>query len=286
MGKIRIGLSGWDYDEWQGGFYPEDLPKRRRLQFTTRRFDTLEVNGTFYSLTSPDACRAWKDAAPPGFVYALKGSRYITHMKRLTDIEASLANFFASGILELGEMLGPVVWQLPRNFAFDAETVDDFLARLPHDTSQAAELAKDHDGRVEEVSFGDGSHHRLRHVLEVRHESFLQPETARIAQRRRVALCSSHSAEWPYIEEITAGFAYLRLHGPGELYASSYRDLDDWAERIESWRGGKTPGPEHRISDLSPPDRKERDVYAYFDNTAEGHAPQNAMRLQELIERR
>ena len=286
MGKIRIGLSGWDYDEWQGGFYPDGLPKSRRLEHASRQFDTLEVNGTFYSLTSPGSCRSWKKTAPAGFTYSLKGSRYITHMKRLKDASTPLANFLASGILELEEMLGPIVWQLPGNLEFDAETLDAFLGALPHDTDAAATMARRHDRRVEDVAYGSGDNHRMRHVLEVRHESFLQAETARIARDHGVALCSSHSSEWPYVEEITAGFVYLRLHGPRELYGSPYSesDLDLWAQRVLTWRNGGQVEDGRRISDLSPPPRKERDVYVYFDNTAAGHAPEDAAYLRELID--
>lgn len=285
MGKIRIGISGWSYAEWKGDFYPNDLADDEQLEFAAREFDTIEINGTFYSLTDPASCRRWRDAAPGGFRYALKGSRYITHNKRLADTHSALANFFASGVLELGDRLGPILWQFPGNLRFDAERLDSFLGELPRDTQSAAELARHHDDRVKDVSYGPASRHLLRHAIEPRHESFLQAETARIAQSHGVALCSSHSTEWPYVEELTAGFVYLRLHGPRKLYASRYSDsdLDRWAQRIRSWNQGKQPGDAKRISHLKSPSRKSRDVYVYFDNTANGHAPDDARRLLDRV---
>ena len=285
MGKIRIGISGWSYDEWSGGFYPDELVEDDRLEYAAEVFDTIEINGTFYSLTDPMTCRRWRDAAPQGFQYAVKGSRYITHNKRLKDARSALANFFASGVLDLGDRLGPILWQLPQNLSFDGERLDGFLEMLPHDTEAAADLGKEHDDRVEDPSYGAGDRHRLRHALEIRHHSFLEPDTARMARRHGVALCSSHSSEWPYIEEVTAGFVYLRLHGPRKLYASQYSDsdLDRWADRIEIWSSGGEPDDAERISDLEPPSRKRRDVYVYFDNTAHGHAPEDAQRLMKRI---
>lgn len=287
MGRIRIGTSGWSYPEWRGIVYPEDLPHHDELEYITRAFDSLQVNGTFYSLTSPHACRRWGETAPPGFKYALKGSRYITHIKRLSEASQALANFFASGVLELGEHLGPILWQLPPDLEFEAERVDRFLGMLPRRTDKAVALARGHDDRVRKAAFGDGQRHRIRHVFEFRHESFLCPEMARIAQRRGTALCFSHAAEWPYMEEVTAGYVYLRLHGPDEVYASDYgrRRLQDWARRIEAWQRGTQPADAVRISSLEPPTRKSRDVYVYFDNTAAGHAPDDASALKRIIER-
>lgn len=286
MAKVRIGVSGWNYDEWKGNFYPEGLPENVRLGHAASVFDTIEVNGTFYGLADPGTCRAWREAVPDHVELAIKGSRYITHMKRMGEPETPLANFFASGILEIGPNLGPVLWQLPARHRFDAERLDRFLALLPKDTIEAAELARGHDNRVEDAAYGNGSRHRMRHVLEVRHQSFLNEEAVEILRSHGVALCFSHSAEWPYIEEITAGFVYLRLHGPRLLYASEYSEgeLRVWAQRIEAWRGGGEPGDAARITEQEPPERRERDVYVYFDNTAHGYAPADAIRLTRLLD--
>lgn len=286
MGRIRIGVSGWNYDSWRGSFYPDDLPRREELRYAGERFDTLEVNATFYRLARPQQCERWRDAVPAATVLAVKGSRFITHNKKLADADSALANFLASGILALDTKLGPILWQLPEQLHFDAERVEGFLASLPHDTEAAAELARAHADRVEEAVYGTGTNHRLRHVLEVRHASYLCEELVTIARRHGVALAFSHAQEWPYTEEVTAGFVYVRLHGPGELYASSYSEdeLRAWAARLRRWRAADQPTDARTITDHTPPDRQERDVYVYFDNDAGGHAPRNAARLRALVD--
>lgn len=285
IGRTRIGLSGWNYDSWRGDFYPEDLPRTRHLAHVADVFDTVEVNGSFYSLLQPSTYRRWYDAVPAGFRFAVKGSRFITHNKKLRDVDSALANFFASGVLDLREKLGPFLWQLSAQLRFDADRIGSFLSSLPRDTDQAADLARRHDDRVGEPSFGPGERHRIRHVLEVRNDTWLCDELVSLARAHGVALAFSHSSAWPYVEEITAGFVYLRLHGPGELYASPYRGpaLDRWAARVEAWRSGGEPDDPERITDRSPPERKERDVYVYFDNDDGGHAPRDAVQLRERI---
>ena len=288
MGKIRIGTSGWDYDEWRGSFYPEELPHRRELEYLGERFGTVEVNGTFYALSRPGSFRQWYEAMPPEGVLAIKGSRFITHNKKLNDVEVALANFLASGVLELKDKLGPILWQLPDNIAVAPSRIDRFLGLLPHDSDSAAAVAARHDDRVPEGAVSVEHNHRMRHVLEVRHQDHLTAQVARIARSHGVALAFSHSSQWRYIEEITAGFVYLRLHGPGEIYASRYgeKQLRWWADRIRRWRAGGQPAGATRLTDTLPPERTERDVYVYFDNTAAGHAPREATRLIEMIEGR
>ncbi len=284
MGTIRVGVSGWDYDDWQGRFYPATQPRAQRLAFVASRLDTVECNATFYSLTTPAAVRRWRDALPAGRVMAIKGSRYITHVRRLRQVRTPLATFFASGILELGARLGPVLWQLPPRMRFDPDVLDGFLGMLPHDTEAAAALAAEHDDRVVEPAFGPGEHHRLRHVLEVRDPRFLCAEAVRIARHHGVALAFSHSSAWPYVEEITAGFVYVRLHGPEALYASPYEEqLSWWAARVRAWHQGGQPDDAVRVSDLRPPVRLERDVYVYFDNDTHGYAPREALALRSLL---
>lgn len=285
MGRIRVGLSGWNYDAWRGDFYPRDVPKRAWLSHAAERVDSLEVNGTFYGLVSPDTVRGWRAAVPDGFTFAVKGSRYVTHQKKLRDPERTVANFFAQGVLELDDALGPVLWQLPPNLHFDAERVDAFLSVLPHHTDDAVALARRHDDRVPEVSYGPGTPHRIRHVLEARHTSYWCDELVRIARRHGVALAFSHAGEWPYVEEVTAGFVYVRLHGTDPTYASAYSDaeLRRWADRLRAWRDGDEPEDAVRITDRGPPRRRRRDVYVYFDNDQGGHAPRDAARLRELL---
>lgn len=285
MGKTRVGISGWSYAEWRGDFYPEALPADKELAYAAWRFDTIEVNSTFYGLTSPAVCRRWRESAPSGFKYAVKGSRYITHIKQIGDVDTAVANFLASGILELGEKLGPILWQLPPTMRFDSKRLEQFLDLLPSDTDEATTIARRHDEGISKVSYGNGVNHRMRHVLEIRNETYLQAKTARICRDHGTALCFSQARGWPYVEEATAGFVYVRLHGPDEPYASGYDDqsLRSWSERLEAWQAGDEPDDPVRISDLEPPARKERDVYVYFDNDVGGHAPRDGTRLREIF---
>lgn len=282
---VRIGVSGWNYDDWRGDFYPEDLPKKRWLAWLAERFGTVEANGPFYGLLSPDTYRAWYDDVPRDFRFAVKGSRFITHNKKLRDARGALANFFASGVLALGEKLGPVLWQLPAQQSFDRERLEGFLDLLPRDTEAAARLGRDHDDRIEKPCLDVDANHRLRHVLEPRHESFFTAETVAVLRRAGVALAVSHAGDWPMCEEVTAGFVYLRLHGAPRTYTSGYgaSSLDAWAEKIRAWAQGDEPEDIRTITDRAPPRRKRRDVYVYFDNDAAGHAPHDARALTERI---
>lgn len=287
MARIHIGTSGWSYPHWRGIFYPERWPHKRELEFASRRFDSLEVNRSFYSLLTPDSCRAWYEQTPKDFSFALKGSRFITHNKKLKDVETALANFFASGLLVLEEKTGPIVWQLPERFAFDEDRVAAFFALLPKTTGAAALLARKHDHRLKRGSHtAVRSSRRLRYAIEPRHESFFAPDFVRLARRHGVALVMADSASWPYTEEITAGFVYARLHGSERTYASKYTDaqLDRWAERIVLWAAGRQPADAQRITRLALGARKSRDVYIYFDNDGHAHAAADAIGLQQRID--
>jgi uncharacterized protein YecE (DUF72 family) len=282
VGTIYVGVSGWSYDDWRGPFYPSGLSKKDELSYLSRRFNSVEINGSFYGLLKPETYRHWYEQTPSRFLFAVKGSRFITHNKKLKDAGVPLANFFASGLLALRDKLGPILWQLPQNVAFDPVRLDRFLGLLPRDTQQAVRLGRKHDERVEGRSWlRPDTNHRLRQVLEVRHESFLTAEMVRIARRHGVALVFADSGSWPYLEELTAGFAYLRLHGSPETYASRYTEkaLDGWANRIRAWSSGREPPEPKRITDRPPPPRKSRDVYVYFDNDQSAHAPLNALSL-------
>lgn len=284
---IRIGISGWRYPRWRGRFYPPDLVQRQELAFASRCFRSVEINGSFYSLQRPESWQAWHDATPPGFVFAVKGPRFITHTRRLRDCDTALANFLASGLLRLGRKLGPVLWQLPPTLRFDHGLLDDFLAALPRDTDAAAALARRRDRglmRGRSVLAGD-RRHRLRHALEVRHESFADTDFIALLRRHRVALVVADAARrYPLMEDMTAGFTYLRLHGDAELYASGYGDaaLDRWAGRIRRWADGGEPRDAARHAPRAPV-RQRRDVYCYFDNDAKVHAPFDAAALMRRL---
>jgi uncharacterized protein YecE (DUF72 family) len=286
-GEIRVGISGWTYGGWRGTFYPHELRHSDELAYASRQVDTIEINGTHYSLQRPDSFAKWREETPDGFVFAIKGSRYITHLKRLHEIETPLANFFASGVLRLEEKIGPFLWQLSPRFRFDRETLDHFLSLLPRDTEAAATLARNHDQRLAGRSWTRTERKRdLRHAIEIRHKSFLDAEFVNLLRQHDVALVFADSVAWPYAEDLTSDFVYLRFHGSEELYASGYSDeaLDHWAARIKLWSRGLAPNDARLIApELSPPRRRARDVFVYFDNDAKVRAPFDARSLKAKL---
>ncbi len=286
LGQIRIGISGWRYGGWRGSFYPRELRQKDELSYASRHVDTIEINGTHYSLQRPEFFERWYAETPADFIFAVKGSRFITHMKQLRDIEAPLANFFASGILRLEEKLGPFLWQFSPRFRFDAEKLDRFLALLPRDSEAAANMATRHDHRVKGRSWTrTGRKRRLRHAIEIRHKSFLDPDFVGLLRHHNVALVFADAVDWPYAEDVTADFLYLRLHGSEELYTSGYDDeaLDNWAARIRIWSRGGEPNDAELIDTANRPRRTPRDVYVYFDNDAKVRAPVDAQALRRRL---
>lgn len=231
--------------------------------------NSAEINGSFYSLQRPERYRAWFEQTPEDFVFAVKGGRFITHMKRLLDVEIPVANFFASGVLALGHKLGPILWQLPPRLAFDPDRLAGFFAMLPRSTRAAAEHAKRHDDKLKGEPHTDpGPDRPLRYALEVRHPSFQTPAFAELLRENEIASVVADSAgTWITLEEVTTDFVYVRLHGDEELYTSGYSEtaLNEWARRIRTWQAG------------------ERDAYVYFDNDAEVKAPGDAIALAEIM---
>jgi len=268
---VRIGISGWTYPRWRGTFYPRGLPQREELRYAAERMNSVEINGSFYSLQRRSSFEAWAASVPEDFVFAVKGGRFITHMKKLSGIETPLANFFASGVLALDQKLGPILWQLPPNLGFNADRMDSFFAQLPRSASSAAQIAAHHDQRIpDDRALTKAVHprHRLRHAIEPRHESFRTPEFYRLLRRYKMALViSDNPGKWPIFTEITTDLMYVRLHGHDQLYVSGYSDheLNEWAAKIRSWT------------------ERGCDVYVYFDNDAKVHAPFDAMSLMERL---
>ena len=284
MGDVRIGISGWTYAPWRGHFYPKGLPHRRELEYAAQRMNSVEVNGSFYMLQRPESYRAWYSATPEDFRFAVKGGRFITHMKKLRGVETPLANFFASGVLVLGPKLGPLLWQLPPNLGFDPERLEDFFALLPRTTAEAAVLAERHDERLTDRAWTTTDADRpLRHALEVRHPSYEDAAFVALLRRHDVALVVADTAgKWPFLEDVTADFVYVRLHGAEELYTSGYDDpaLDGWAARVRAWRDGGEPPDARRVGPPAPQGGPGgRDVYVYFDNDVKVRAPYDAMGL-------
>lgn len=286
VGKIYIGISGWRYPPWRGVFYPPKLTQARELEFASRALPSIEINGSFYSLQRPESYAAWYEATPPNFVFSVKGNRYITHMLRLKDIEKPLANVFASGVFNLREKLGPFLWQFPPSFRFDPDRVERFFKLLPQNTEQALKLARRRDAIMKGRSRLSIDENRLmRHAMEIRHSSFIDPAFVELLRKYHVALVVADTAgKWPYCEDVTADFLYLRLHGDKELYASGYSEeaLNRWAERIRVWSAGGEPDDAQRIAGGSV-SIKSRDVYCYFDNDIKVKAPFDARRLIDKL---
>jgi uncharacterized protein YecE (DUF72 family) len=285
---IHIGISGWRYEPWRGVFYPPGLVQARELDYAARFLPTIEINGSFYSLQRPSSYAAWYAAAPPGFVFAVKGNRFITHMLKLRGIEKPLANVLASGMFALREKLGPVLWQFPPQLRFEPDKLEHFLAMLPRDTGQALELARGHDDKMNGRALLEIDAVRpLRHAIEIRHESFRDEAFIALLRKYNVALVVADTAgKWPDYEDVTADFVYIRLHGEHELYASGYEDdsLERWATRIRLWSEGKQPDDGRLISPEAPPAAAGRDVYCYFDNDIKVRAPFDAKRLMALLD--
>jgi uncharacterized protein YecE (DUF72 family) len=266
---IRIGISGWRYEPWRGIWYPEGLAQRRELEFCGQHFPSVEINGSFYSLQRPEYYEDWYRETPPGFLFAVKGSRYITHLLRLKNIEKPLANFFASGIFNLRDKLGPFLWQFPPQLSYDRERFDAFFSLLPRTTKDALALARRRDARMTGRSrLAIDDDRELRHAVEIRHPSFMQADFVALLRKHGIGLVVADTAgKWPKLFHVTTGFVYVRLHGDVKIYTSGYTDraLDSWARRIRAW------------------DRDGRDVYVYFDNDVKVRAPFDALNLMRKL---
>jgi uncharacterized protein YecE (DUF72 family) len=258
----RVGISGWRYPPWRKVFYPDGLPQRAELEYASRRLNSIELNGSFYSLQRPTSYQRWYDETPSGFVFSVKGPRFVTHMKKLADVEAPLANFFASGVLALADKLGPVLWQLPPTLGYDRDRLAAFFELLPRSTSAAVKVAKGHDERMEGRSLLTSSVDQpIRHALEIRHPSYENEEFLDLLREHDIAVvCADTAGKWPMMDSVTTDFGYVRLHGAEELYVSGYDDkaLDAWAAKIQAW---------------------QRHVYVYFDNDVKVRAPFDAEAL-------
>jgi uncharacterized protein YecE (DUF72 family) len=269
MARCWIGISGYDYKGWRGTFYPDDVPRHSWLGFASRIFNSIELNGTFYSLKSPSVFARWVSEVPEDFIFAVKGGRFITHNLKLRNCDRALGNFFASGVLALGTKTGPFLGQLPASYRFDAERMDTFMRKLPLDSRAGERVALQHDDRLRRGALVDApAVVPYRHAFEVRHPSYFHDEFYAILREHNMAFVIADTAgKFDYAEEVTADFAYVRLHGSSALYSSDYTDeeLAAWTAKIRRWM------------------REGRDVYVYFDNDAKVHAPYNAMQLADLV---
>lgn len=287
MSDIRVGISGWRYAPWRGSFYPKKLVQKRELYYASRTVNSIEINGSFYALQTPERYLSWYNEVPQNFRFSVKGPRFITHIQRLRDVEIPIANFFASGVLELDDKLGALLWQFPPSFRFEATQFREFLQLLPRDTLAARECAKHCAPEVAHPPLKNIAKRPLRYSVEIRNESFRTPEFIALLREFNVALVVADTAgRWPQMEDITSDFMYLRLHGDAELYKSGYSPeaLDNWYKRMESWSQGKQPKDAKLTSDIAAATANHRDIFCYFDNTDKLWAPFDARKILEKFD--
>ena len=241
--NIHIGIGGWDFDPWRGTFFPEGLAKAKQLQHLGTRLNATEVNATYYGTMSPATFVKWRDSVPDGFKFALKASRFCTNRKKLGEAAESIGKFCAQGFTELGDKLGPILWQLAPTKKFDGDEIREFLALLP--TSR--------DGIP------------LRHALEVRHESFMSKEFVALARSSHVAIVFADHEIYPEMADLTADFVYARLQQAKEAEPAGYSPaaLDRWADTVRTWAKGASPAGLHYVADAPAPETP-REVFAFF----------------------
>lgn len=261
-GRIRVGIGGWTYEPWRETFYPPDLPKKSELHFASRRVTAIEINGTFYRLQTPETFAKWRAETPDDFVFSIKAPRHIVSRRNLAEGAESIVRFVDSGLAELGPKLGPILWQLPPTKTFASDELDAFLRILP---SQAGE-------------------YRLRHAVEVRHESFRCPEYLAIARTFGVATVFAHDDKYPQIADLTGDFVYARLRQAVASEPTGYAPsaLSAWAARASTWASAQEPHDLPRIEAPSSP--RARDVFLFFINGAKERAPSAAQRLIALLD--
>jgi len=262
-GRIRVGIGGWTYEPWEETFYPADLPKKSQLDYASRHVTAIEINGTFYRLQKPAVFAKWRDDTPPDFVFSIKAPRYLTYRKVLSEASPSIPKFLGSGLSELQHKLGPILWQLPPSLRFDAADIGAFLEALPSDI----------DGVP------------LRHVLEVRHKTFVVPEYVELAKKHSVATVFAHTDEFPNFADVTTDFVYARLRKAVATEPTGYSkpDLQAWLSRAQLWAEGGAPDDLPYVHDTKP-SKKPRDVFIYFINGAKERAPAAAQHLLKLLE--
>jgi uncharacterized protein YecE (DUF72 family) len=279
---IRTGIAGWVYEEWRGGgFYPEELKQKEELAYASRALGTIEINSTFYSHQKPASFENWAAQTPEDFVFPVKGHQGITHIKRLKDVETPLANFFASGVLALGKRLGPFVWQLPGNMKYDRARIEAFLDLLPKTPEALLTLAGKHDEKTKSPYLQTTGIERVRHALEVRHQSFAEPAFIDMLRAANVALVVADTAAWPTLDP-TADFIYCRLQGAPGSDRYEEADLDRWAKRFSAWAAGK-PMTDGDFIGPPEPDPRPKDVFAHFVSTDKKNAPRNAIALARKL---
>lgn len=260
---VRVGIGGWNFAPWRDNFYPAGLAQARELAYASRHLSAIEINSTYHGTQKRTSFAKWRDETPDDFVFAVKASRFATNRRVLAESGESIERFIDSGIAELGRKLGPVVWQFAPTKQFDAEDFEAFLQLLPDS--------------VEGV--------KLRHVLEVRHDSFQAPDYLKLARKYKAATVFTDSPKFPSMADLTADFIYARLMASSEKLKAGYapKDLDAWAERVRTWAQGHQPADLPTVEDRKPAARK-RDVFVFFINGAKERAPAAAQALLERLD--
>jgi uncharacterized protein YecE (DUF72 family) len=263
QGRIYTGIGGWTYAPWRGEFYPKGLPHAQELRYAANQLTSIEINGTFYRTQSPASYRKWAAEVPDGFVFSLKGPRFAVNRSVLAEAGDSIKRFLNSGVTELGDRLGPLLWQFAPTKKYDEADFGRFLELLP------AQL----DGQ------------KLRHVVEVRHDSFKVPAFVTLLRRFGIAVCFSEHATYPAIADVTSDFVYTRLQKGEDSIKTGYQPkaLDAWAARAKQWAQGRTPDDLPRIDPAAPAKKQPRDVYVYFIHEGKIRAPAAAMALIERL---
>ncbi|MCQ8782494.1 DUF72 domain-containing protein [Mangrovibrevibacter kandeliae] len=260
---IRAGIGGWTFEPWRGVFYPEKLKHALELEYAAQRLTAIEVNGTYYGTQKPASFAKWAKETPEGFVFTLKGNRFVTNRKVLGEAGESMQRFLGSGLVELGDKLGPILWQFAPTKKFDVEDFGAFLALLP----------EKQDGL------------RLRHALEVRHPSFVDPAFVALARKHRVAVVYAEHHDYPEIADLTADFVYARLQKGEDTIPTAYppEALDRWAARVAEWAAGRAPEDLPLAAPDAPAPVQARDVFAFFIHEGKVRAPHAAMALIERL---
>ena len=264
-GMVRAGIGGWTFEPWRGAFYPQGLPHARELAYAGQHLTAIEINSTYYGSQKPATFRKWASDVPDGFIFSVKGSRFTTNRRVLAEAGDSIKRFFDSGVLELADRLGPVPWQFAPTKKFDEADFGSFLQLLP------AKL----DGRP------------LRHVVEVRHDSFCTPAFPALLRKFGIPVVFADHQDYPAIADVTGDFVYARLQKGKDTVPAAYppKALDAWAARVKTWAAGGAPDDLPRVDPSHKPARKPRDVFAYFIHEGKVRAPAAAMALIERLAR-
>jgi len=264
-GQIFCGIGGWNFVPWRGVFYPKGLPQAKELAYAGQHLTSIEINATYYGSQKPESFRKWAGEVPDGFIFSVKGSRFTTNRRVLAEAGDSLKRFFDSGVLELGDRLGPLLWQFAPFKKFDEADFGGFLELLPQQI----------DGRP------------LRHVVEVRHDSFNTPAFPTLLRKFGVGAVYAEHQKYPGIADVTADFIYARLQKGEDTIPTAYppKDLDAWAKRLQLWAEGKQPDDLPRLDEKHKPKAQPRDVFAYIIHEGKIRAPAGAMALIERLEK-